>query len=349
MARKTGGPSSQANLLRKAGFPAQGTTNRNINPIAFLNANRQGYEMVWRNYDIQQNCSFLVWDGLPNGLTSWNLNRMLYFRGSLVGFKFADEVYVLPYTIEDGLNIYGHPVAVRPITYTGEAPGKSSANNTYFANNFKLRVDKRGNERPDEDVEAVILYDGTPWAPAGKAFPRYAMNSVIISEMAEVMASININVRVSRKKLYFKVKDANQKEVVEMELAQSFGSDCPFEVITGEMPFEEVQQTGDFMAEELFAALRNFDDFRCFVNGIKSKGFGTEKKEHLLTGEMLGNDVQAQLIGDMRLEFAQNWADDMNKYFGTNITVRRRDDEYLPETDGNNLLPEEEEKGKQYE
>lgn len=345
--RTSSGPNSQANMLRDAGFPALGTIKKSFNPISFLNANRTGYELVWRNYDINQNCAFLVWDGLPNGLTSWNLNRMLYFRGSVVGFKFAGEVYVLPYTIEDGLNIYGSPVAVRPITYTGEAPGKSASNNTYFADNFKLRVDKRGNERDDADVEAVILYDGAPWSPSGKALPRYASNTVIISEMAEVMASININVRISRKKIYFKAKDANQAEVIRMEIAQSFGSDAPFEVIAGDMPFDEVQQTGDFMAQELFETLRNFDNFRCFVNGIKSKAFGTEKKEHLLTGEMLGNDVQSSLIGDLRLEFAEKWAEDMNKYFGTNISVRRRDDDYTPETDGNNLLPEEEERGKQ--
>lgn len=343
-------PTSQANLIRQQGVPALGTMSREgeINPIGFHNANKDDYTLIWTNYDYNQCVSRYVWEGLPNGLTSWNLERMLYFRGTLAGFKFAGKFYVLPYTPKPGLNPYGLPTGIQPITYNGQAV---AGKNDFFGTNFELPVDVYGDET--DEYSAVLLYDALPFATSDKTPSRFFLNQIIIKEIAETFARININVAVSNKKILLQIKDAKQRDVVQKELEAIFGSDCPFGVITSPLEAGAVQSTSDYQADDLFNTIKNYDAIRCFMSGITSAGFGAEKKERLVTGELTGAEEEKNLILDMGFEFRKYWADMCNKKFGTNITVRKRADDYKDENstevNGQGQTAEDEIKGVRYE
>lgn len=327
MAKNT--KSTQANLLRANGVPALGAiidTRKTINPIGFYNPDKEQYRIIWTNYDLNQCCSRYIWDGLPNGLTSWNLERMLYFRGTLAGFMFAGKFYILPYVPSPSINPYGLPSAIRPLTYNGQAvAGKDE----FFSKNFELPVDKTGDEA--DEYSAVLLYDSTPYSATGQSPSRYFLNQIIIREMCEVFARININVVISNKKILLQVKDAKQSDVVRKELETAFGSDCPFGVITAPLEAQSIQSTSDFQADDLFNTIKNYDAIRCFMSGISSKGFGAEKKERLVTGELTGAEEEKDLILDMGFDFRQLFCEQCNKKFGTNISVRKRSDEYKQE------------------
>ena len=317
---------------------------RKFNPLGQYIPDKAAYRSVWTQYDLNQYCSYLKWDGLPNGLTSWNLNRMLYFRGSLAGFQWKGKVYVLPYTISGGLNPYGLPVSIHPISYNGRPAGGSDS---IFGKDFKLSVDINGDETPEKDTGAVLLYDSIPFNQAGSSPSRYALNQVIIEEIAQTLARVNISVAVGNKKILLVVRDPKQRDVVEKEMQEIFGCDSPFGIISSDLEVQTVQQTGDFNASDLFNAVRQWDSIRCFMEGI-SANYGNEKKEREITGELNGNEEQINLIGDMRLELAETWADRMNACFGTNITVKKRIDDYEKPEDGRGMdIFEEEDFGAQ--
>ena len=145
---KKKGLNSQANLLRQEGVQALGTLsiNEKINPIGFYSPDRERYKTIWTNYDMNQCVSRYIWKNLPNGLTSWNLERMLYFRGSVAGFKVGGKVYILPFTITGRINPYGLPTHIKPITYNGKAVAGDS---DFISKSFELPVDAEGNENDE--------------------------------------------------------------------------------------------------------------------------------------------------------------------------------------------------------
>lgn len=334
-------PNSLANLVRTEGYPALGSyteTGGNINPIGYYKPDKSKYIQLWEKYDLEQVCSRFVWKNLPNGLTSWNLERMLYWRGSLAGFKYAESIYILPYVISGGLNVYGTPTKIQPMSYNGQAP---SGLNDFFGKDFKLNVDTYGDE--EKNYDAVLLYDNIPFGPGGGNISRAYYNRIIINEIADTLSRVNINIAVSNKKILLKILDAKQRKVVEKELAIAFGSDSPFAVITGDLDSTSIQSTNDFNADELFNAVKNYDAIRCFINGISSKSFGSEKKERLVSGELAGAEEEKDLILDMAFDMRKLFCDLMNKKFGTNISVKKRADDYKEDLDGNGMTEQERE------
>lgn len=338
--------SSQANLLREMGYPALGYYNldgaKALNPIACYSPNKDLYNRIWTQYDLNQYCSSMKWGSLPNGLTSWNLNRMLYFRGTLCGFSYGGQVYILPYSIKGMINPYGLPTEVYPITFNGRpVAGK----NDFFGEDFALPVDINGDliKADPTGNYAFLLYDSIPYSPASKSPSRYFLNQVVIKEIVETLARININIVVSSKKILLVVKDPSQAAVAQKELEIMFGSDSPFGVLSSTMDIQDIQTTNDFNADDLFNTVKNWDAIRCFMNGIASKNFGSEKKERLVSGELQGNEEQVDLVADMRLELAQLFADQMNEAFGTGITCELRREAYNDDVNGRGNTKEDEE------
>ena len=65
--------------------------------------------------------------------------------------------------------------------------------------------------------------------------------------------------------------------------------------------------------------------------GMSSKGYGAEKKERLVTGELASAKEEKDLILDLGLELRELFCKQCNAKFGTSLTVRKRADEYKDE------------------
>ena len=332
---KKSGPNSLANLLRQQGQVPFASENNKINPIGYIKVDKQKYRKLWSNYDLNQCVARYVWGNLPAGIDSWNLERMLYFRSTLIGFEIGGQQYILPYVVQGELNPYGFPTNVKAITFNGrEVAGK----NDDFINDYVMPVDITGTMGR---VGAVILYDNVPYMPNGTMPSRYLLNQIIINEMADVFARVNINVVVSNKKIMLEIPDPKQADIVREELNNAFGSDSPFAIVSTPFKSNPIQNTSDYNADDLFNTIKNYDAIRCFMSGIMSKNFGTEKKERLVSGELAGNEEEISLILDMGLELRKNFADTMNKKFGLNITVRKRNEDYDDDVNGLGQTQEE--------
>ena len=57
------------------------------------------------------------------------------------------------------------------------------------------------------------------------------------------------------------------------------------------------------------------------MNGIPSKTFGEEKKERVITDELEGDVEQVESISSLRLQYAKEFCELVNKKFGMNIGV----------------------------
>ena len=83
-----------ANMLREGGQSTLNSdipTTRNTNPICVSNLMKSKYRQFWQYYDLVQTCSVYKWDNLPSGLESWQLELMLYYRGSFACFNINEK------------------------------------------------------------------------------------------------------------------------------------------------------------------------------------------------------------------------------------------------------------------
>ena len=333
---------TQANQIRMEGVPALGTTELNggtNNPIGYYNPDKELYKRLWHNYAFNQNVSKYVWKNLPNGYKSWQIERMLYYRHSIAGFYVGGRVYIMPWVTKSQLlNPNGFPTKISPITFNGRP---LAGKNDYFNEGFELDVDYNGNET--DKYSAVLLYDSVPYASTGFSPSRWYFDDLIIKEIADTFARININVVVSNKKIILQIKDAKQAEVVRKELEKGFGSDSPFMIVTTPLEAGSIQSSSDFNADELFNTIKNYDAIRCSMSGISSKAFGTDKKERLVSGELAGYEEEKDLILDMGLDLRKEFCELCNKKFGTNMSVEKRNDSYQDDINGRGNTQEEEE------
>ena len=341
MARSKNMSINLANDLNQQGIPVieKNYRDKTINPVSYYSPDKEKYKLMYTNYDMNQNISKYIWDKLPDGLSSWIVERMIYFRGSIAGFNYLGKVYILPWVMDGSPNIYGLPTNVRPITYNGRSP--EDKEDVFFLENFVLPVNIKGDFT--DKASAVILYDAVPFSPTGSPISRFTLNQTLISDIADTLARVNINIVVSNKKIGLIVKDPKQADIIRKELEIAFNSDSPFYVLTSELDATSPQSSSDFNASDLFNTIKNYDAMRCFMSGIASKNFGTDKKERLVSGELAGNEEQISLIADLGLQLRQEFCETCNKLWGTEMSVRKRADSYKEETNGNNKTKLEEE------
>lgn len=322
-------------MLEEMGFDFNNTTKSNYKPYT---PNKEDYRLVWNILDLNQNCNKYRWEGLPKGLTSWNLERMLYYRGALAGFKYNDMVYILPFTASKALNAYGFPTEIQPITFNGKTPDDSDK--SFFGADFKIETFMTG-DITDLDKKAVILLDAIPESE-GTFMPvsRFAQNTILINDIIETLKRININIVVSNKKLVMQCEDPKQAEIVREELNQGYDSDDPFIICTSPTKLPQVSQSSDLQAIDLFNAVKQYDAIRCQCSGILTKSFGQDKKERVNSGELMGEREQVNIVYDVGLFLRQLFADEMNAVFNTQISVYENKEALEDEEDAEALNEE---------
>lgn len=317
-------------------------TGKNINGIIRFNKVKyetEPYRLLLSIYDFKHAVGRYEWENLPNGYKGWDIERMLYFRGSLVGFEVSKKKYILPYAIQGNLNPRGLPVKVKPVTFTGVAIGKDK--DTYFFDkDFTLETDSYGDENPK--ANSFLLYDTVPLFTSGNITPLVLQNQPIINDQADLLKRIKINVKISSKKIHFIVQDADQADVIEQELNALFDSDSPYSIIVDKYQTQSIQEPSDYNAYELFTVLREYQSIKLMNMGIPTASFGHYKKERTNSGELLGVEAQVDIIKDLGLMMRKEWAENMNKAFNLNIKVRSKFDEMDSEKNGNNQTAKEE-------
>jgi hypothetical protein len=292
---------------------------------------------VLSDIDAQQNCNRYVWKGLPEYLTSHLIETMLYNRGSLVGFFTGGTLYVLPYTMCQGLNVYGQPNAIQPISYNGELTSTNKA----FGK--ELLVSHLG--RRNENAKACILFDRIPaFNTSAPPLARRLLNATLIEYQADLLGRIKNNLRNVDKKVVFWVDSEAQKNQTTKDLIEAYGTSYPFIVAVKGTVLDNSKNNSDTLqgnianeTQSLFEAWQSINSIRCMCSGITNGG-AFEKKERKITGELQGDQTQTQLVLDAGLKMRQLWLDQMRSVFPeekdilSKITVELNENSKVEET-----------------
>lgn len=271
------------------------------------------YQQVLADLDAQQNCNKYVWKGLPNNLTSWLIEQMLYFKGSLCGFIEGGILYILPYAQSQGVNLYGMPNAVKPISYNGAGAEKRDV-----FKDKKLNINYFG--KPDDNAKACLLFDRLPvWSANASPLSRFQLNRVLVEYQADILERVKHNLQNTNKKAVFYCESENQADQLKADLRDQYGSNDPFIVKVKGMDNEgkdggPLQNGIDSQTQNLFEAWQSINSIRCMCSGI-SNGGAFEKKERQITGELQGDNVQTDIVLDAGLKMRQLFIQQMKDIY----------------------------------
>lgn len=296
-----------------------------------------------RILDEQNAVNRYVWYGLPYGLTSQMIERVVYYRYSPTLFyrEETNKAYCLPYVLEGSIDFLGRAQEGRPLPFLGtnEEPSKNKEEkrkdnlrlaSLYFPEivlKFAWDPVVDGISTPEEQMElfergGVIFYDYTPQY-SQKAAARAELSAPILSLMAEIIPYCRTALMNATGIQGLRIQDQSAaadiySAAADREAAALNGR--PWVPILSTIELQDLGPGSTMRAEEFLLTLQALDNYRLSLLGLNNGGL-FQKKAHMLEAEQRMNDGNSGIILQDGLINRQHAADVFNSIWGTSIYV----------------------------
>ena len=249
--------------------------------------------------------SMFKWDGLPDTVDERYLELHLFLNGSMVYFK--DDVIgdlCLDCMPHGQLDVYGNPILRR--AYSGY-------------NNYNKLL---------KYTDSVIIWNNL-----------MRTNSVLDVQMfARRLYNLDriIDVNTNAQKTPVLVQGTEKQRLTLLNVYKEYDGNSP--VIFGDTNIDlnslKVLQTGaPYVSDKLYELKRQIWNEALTYLGISNVSF--QKKERLISDEVMRSQGGTVASRYSRLTTRQKAAKEINKMFGTSISVDYREDFQVPDVDGN--------------
>lgn len=272
------------------------------------------------------------WYNLPGGISSQELERMLYYKGQLAFFFYAPlkKFYFMPYALEGEIDFYRRYRHIHPIPFSygkeDEKTGKYKAQYDVLST-LKLKCEYEvisdENEVTVELLEksCVLLHDYTPqWSEV--CIPRALLQEPTLQVMSEIIPFMRTAMIKNTGISGIRVQSGDESQNVEdanaaVEIAAKTGR--PYIPVVGAVDFQDFgSQPGIKTAQEYMLALQSLDNFRLSAYGIENGGL-FEKKAHELEEEQAINNTPVGLVMQDATSQRQRFCNIVNSIWGLNI------------------------------
>ena len=284
---------------------------------------KQELKKAIRIVDEQDAVNRYTWYNLPGGITSQELERMLYYKGQLCFFYDEDleQFYFMPYALSGTIDYYGRFNYIHPVPFSGgQEDNKAQAD---FLSNKILKVKYDMDFSFDWDVlskSTVLLHDYTKQL-SQTIIPRVSINEAVIDAEAELyplartalIANTGVRgVRVQDEDQANNIIDANRI----IEDAALTGH--PYVPVVGTIEMQELGDGNIAKSEEFLLTMQSLDNFRLGLYGIDNGGI-FEKKSQVLQSEFDINGGTVGLVLQDGLTIRQNFCNIVNSIWGLGI------------------------------
>ena len=306
-----------------------------------------------RLIDEQDAVNRYVWYNLPANITGQELERMLYYKGQLCFFydKDLEEFYFMPYALDGTIDFYGRYNTIHPVPMTSGTDDKAGKAQAQYLANKKLKC-VYGIKLPEELTKealmnsCVLLHDYTKQL-SQTIIPRVNVNDSILDVMANCVPYMNTSLLLSTGIEGIRVNDADQAEDVmvanrSMEVAALTGE--PYVPITGNVEFQELNNSQVGKSEEYMLAMQSLDNLRLSGYGIDNGGL-LEKKAHVLQSEADINGGPVGLVLQDGLSIRQNFCNIVNSIWGLGIWCEPAENISGADLNGDGLIYDRNENG----
>lgn len=248
------------------------------------------------------------WEGLPEEIKSYNVEKVLNMYGQGVLFKYLDQYVFCTAVNTSSLNIYGEPVQVQPVAINGM--------------NFDVvNVSTNLNENRE-----ILLKDGVLIKNNLTSTPTYALIKPFVEHLAFIWESKGINAGLSRVKALIHANKSNAS-LIKSQLKNIIGSSSMIPVVSEKTNILKEIEKLDFNIE--YEPEKYWEDFdKTFATLCSWLGITTNlsqnKKERLIVSEVESNDELTTISEDCRLEFRKVGCEDANAFFGLNLSCENK-------------------------
>lgn len=252
-------------------------------------------EMKYFQYRIIAEHMF-KWSNLPPGLDSDRMERMLIDRGQVAFFNAEEGFYILPFTSNGQMDVYGNLLSVTAVPYNGI---------------------------PIHQIDTVprILYDNSERTSFGHYLRAFSQR------LAYIQQSISIVERQARYPSIVKVNEANRDSFARFQTKIDDGDPVIFVDDSFDENAMTVFNTG--FNPVLFEALWNdYNKVEGEIYALLGTMFNVEqnKAAGVGLGETIINYSQTFALAASRLENRQRWCEKLNAEFGIDIWCEKADD-----------------------
>lgn len=285
------------------------------------------------------------WFNLPRGITGNQIERMLYFRGSVAFFCLGSgeedqSFFILPYCLNGTIDLYGRYKTITPLPFNGKNDLPKNVDEARKSDDpqIKLLSDIKADtlwepvdiedleSKTDEDLmsfiqgHAVILTDYTRQLPQ-QVIAKYKLTEGIIDLESRMFPYARTALMNSTGVSGMRV--ASQDEQQNVSIASKQVEDAALNgqkwiALTTSLELQELCGGNVAKAEEFLLTMQSMDNFRMGVYGIENGGI-FEKKAHTTDLENSINYGTSSFALQDALWNRQQFCDIVNSYTGFGI------------------------------
>lgn len=286
---------------------------------------KEAVKLALRIMDEQDAVNRYRWYNLPGGLSSQELERMLYFKGQLCMFYYEplDEFYFMPYALDGTIDFYGRYNRIHPVPLSGGTTDADKAQEDLLSR-IKLNVMYDVPDVIDYDIavnSCVLLHDYTKQL-SQTIIPRKDVNDRLLDIMADCIPFMRTALLSGTGVLGMRVNNQDEESNVKaasrtVDRAALNGE--KWVALIGAIDFQELTGGSVMKAQEYLAAMQGLDNFRLSLYGLDQGGL-FQKSSHMLQAEQAMNTGNAGLIIDDGLAIRQRFCDIANCLWGVGIS-----------------------------
>lgn len=284
-----------------------------------------------RVQDEQDAVNRYIWYNLPAGLSSQELERMLYYKGQLCFFynDTLNQFYFLPYALSGSIDLYGrytsiHPVPMAQGTTQDEKLKVKQVSDWLSGLNLKVAHEVVRPEQLTLDMLTtctVLLRDYTNQL-SQSCIPRQQLNDCLVSMEADCLPFMRTallngtgvrGVRVQNEDEQFQVMEAS-KTINDAALTGQ-----KYVAMVGTYEFQDLTDGSVAKSEEFLLAMQALDNIRLSGYGIDNGGI-FQKKAHKLQDEADMAAGSASFALQDGLAQRQRFCDIVNSIWGIGLT-----------------------------
>lgn len=296
----------------------------------------ENFKKLFRIIDEQDAVNRFEWEGLPATINGQQLERLLYYKGQLLFFKFQGVYYFMPYTLDGTIDFYGRYNRVHPVPMTsGTDKGNKSDSGRQMSLLATLKIKPiydlnqivegetyETEATPTNEAYGVILRDYTNQLPQ-EILPRYQLNDCLLNLEAECLCYLQTSMIVGSGISGVRVPDTDsQDEVIHgaLGLKDYAIKGIPWIPIKGSIEFQELTGGERTAIQDYFLAMQSLDNLRLSTYGLDNTGV-FEKQSHILNEENQINQQKYHYVQIDSLKIREDFCKIVEKLFGVQIKV----------------------------
>ena len=264
-----------------------------------------------RTIDFIQATTRYEWLNLPDNIYSWYIEKLLYYRGSVLFFKRGGEFFTLPFAVRNGINLFGLPYVTQPLALNGEVFG-----------DVILPVGLDGTTN-DNSNKGVIIYAHTPQYSNDQTIPTLAMTKPLIDEIAKRLKYLDKNLVMSFISYIFRIDNDKQKDAIQNALNNLIDAEQLKAIlaVTADPNIDNLATPREYLSQEIWQDITSYQNLRLTTLGIQNSGTFLKRERNTST-DYANMDAQAELVLKNGLELRKFACKQINEAFGLNIQVR---------------------------